>query len=56
MSGPAMDNGNFGGGRGRGPMGGGMMGGMGVVAPTRREYLDLDDPGNNRKVLDYSDL
>ncbi len=44
-------NGGFGGGGG-----GGMVGGMGLVAPSRREYVDLDDPSNNRKVLDYSDL
>lgn len=53
MGGPGMGSagsGGFGGG------GSGMLGGMGLVAPSRREYVDLDDPSNNRKVLDYSDL
>lgn len=55
MVGAGMGNGHLGSG---GPMGanGSMLGGMGLVAASRREYLDLDDPGNNRKVLDYSDL
>ena len=51
MGGPGMGTAGFGGGGG-----GGMLGGMGLVAASRREYVDLDDPNNNRKVLDYSDL
>ena len=56
------------GGRGRGPMGGGrgmggQAGGMGMGMPRpaaatqrQKEYLDLDDPANQRTVLDYGDL
>lgn len=50
---------------GRGLRGGGRMGGgrgMGAPPGTKldphglREYYDLDNPANNRAVLDYGDL
>ncbi len=41
-----------GGGRGRG----GGRGGVSLRMDSGREYFDLDNPQNNRAVLDYGDL